>query len=363
MKRSGCSGFFIFALVVSLTVGTLYIINHPQQQKLGAILPGPVPTLPPGTPPPTTQSIYEFTDDPHILHSQGCQEDKVAPYGLVILDWAAPQYVPGRNEYGTTPWGGPTLTDTDIGKLVESFIQGVWDCRQPTTNFAIGIGTSNSGSCAWCPDAVDPNETQSGWYHAGEAWGNMVNQVQQFITNKGMGGQMVADGADDMEDDGPPDWTNFANTKTFVDGYNVATKQLLFDFGDDTGGNTPVPPWTVDQIWYLAYGAPDDVPLPEIYGEGWAYGWEQVNQWACQNEHGPMRIIGTMDEAPLPYDAPGTHSTDPWLPIGDSWKVMHQYISSDSCTSPMASSLTLSTNIDWIDELCLDYSNCPWTGT
>lgn len=357
--KSGCSGFLLFALVVSLTVGTLFLINHPSQQKSGAILPGPVPTLAPGTPPPTTQSIYEFTTDAQMMHKQGCQEDIVAPYGLIILDWGAPRYI-GGGEYGAGYWipqgGSGVASDSEIRDAVEAFIQGVWDCRQPTTNFAIGIGVSNNGSCWYCPNPDDPNETQSGWYHAGAGWGQMVNQVQQFVTSKGMGGQIVADAADDME----VEWATFAETKAFVDGYNAVTKQLLFDFGDDSGGTNPSP-WTVDQVWYVAYGAADDLPLPEIYGYdygsiGQATGWEQVSQWACANKKGPMRIIGTMDEAP----------ESPSLPIGDSWKLMYHDIASATCTSPMASSLILSTNINFIGEMCPGYPNnqkpCPWTG-
>ncbi len=358
MRRRGGSPFLVFVVTVALTVGGLYLFKNinQQQQKSGNILPRPLPTLPPGTPPPTTQSLYEFTTNTQVMHSEGCYEDQLVPYGLIILDWGAPRYF-GGGLYGAGTWAPDKSSgfadDDTIARAVEAFIQGVWDCRLPTTDLAIGIGVSNNGPCWACPDPDNPNETQSGWYHAGEGWGQMVNQVEQFITSKGMQGQIVADGADDME----VEWATFAETKAFVDGYNSVTRQLLFDFGDDSGGTNPWP-WTAYQVWYVAYGAADDLPLPEIYGYdsgsvGQATGWEQVSQWACQNEKGPMRIIGTMDEAP---EAPS-------LPLGVSWKVMYQDITSASCTSPMASSLIFSTNINFIWELCSDYHHCPWMGT
>ncbi|HEX6780012.1 MAG TPA: hypothetical protein VF099_17520 [Ktedonobacterales bacterium] len=69
MKRSGFSGFLLFALVVGLTVGTLYAVNHPNQLSCAGILSGG-PTLPPG---------LNTTDPNYYMQKYGFYSPQSAP--------------------------------------------------------------------------------------------------------------------------------------------------------------------------------------------------------------------------------------------------------------------------------------------
>lgn len=339
MKRGGCSGFLLFALVVSLTVGFLYVINHPAQEKTGSILPQPLPPLKSGEMPPTTQSWYERAgpSDTQILQNQGCIEAQTVPGGFVILDWG--QVDASTGTYGKDDFGYYYISDGGIANLVEHYIQGLWDCRTPSTSFAVAIGMSNYNIC-WCPHPDASNEQDSGWYKAGQSWGNTVNTIQQYIVNHGMAGQIVADGAFDSE----AGWGKASESIAVVDGYNNVTKQLFFDFGDDEGITADIPgsevyanatQWTLQNLWYVAYGAPDDLPVPEAYWQGQIDEWEALSVWGCQHEHGPLRIIISWTQTNINY-----------VPQ-QAWTQLSAAIASNQCTAPMLSSLLLSSNIDY----------------
>lgn len=357
------------------TLGTLLIIGlvvvvavkMAPQQKTGPILPSPYPTPQPGIVPPVTLSWYEYTTDAHTLQNQGCYAARgivpqpntrnyphqgatiqnIATRGLIVLDWG--QVDNSLGTPGTFDFGGQIVTDDQIAQAVENFIQGVWKCRTASTNFAIAIGLSNWGPCYCYPSGATPEEQNAGWYKSGQAWGQMVNRVEKYIQDNGMSGQLVADAADDLEEDQnvypkDPDpnahWGTAAHSVAFIDGYNQATNQLLFDFGDDEWIlDYPTPghgDWVHQNLWYVAYGAKDDLPLPEIYWSGTDTAWEDLSKWACKNKGEPIRIIGVITEYP----------DGGWGPAY-AWSRMYNAIVSDSCTAKMASSLLLATNINW----------------
>jgi hypothetical protein len=87
-----------------------------------------------------------------------------------------------------------------------------------------------------------------------------------------------------------------------VDGFTSqdAFHVPLVDFGDmrqgdplvdpDTG--QPEQPWTDEDRYYVAWKAPYDVSLPEIYDNGDLWDWVRLQQ----NDHA-MRFLGIMTEA------------------------------------------------------------------
>ena len=90
---------------------------------------------------PVTTSLYEATTDAHTMYVQGCSAARGAE-GIVILDWGQPVYI-GNGQYGTYDFGGHDDSDTDILHASANFALGVWACRTPITNIAIGLGESN----------------------------------------------------------------------------------------------------------------------------------------------------------------------------------------------------------------------------
>jgi hypothetical protein len=267
--------------------------------------------------PANTVSLYESTTNPVTMYNQGCSAAKGTP-GLVILDWGEPIYF-GGNTYGTYDFGGHFDTDNDILHAIANYAQGVWYCRTRTTDIAIGIGLSNYYSDYSMP------LTTSAWYADGQQWGQMVNNVQSFISNNHYS-VVGANAAGDFE----VEWVNFQLSSSWINGYNNATSHIFFDFGDDSPGW-----WSNYDVWYIAYGAKDSLPLPEIYYDGNAvYDWEPLDIWACNNEGGPIYFKGIMSEY-----VSGTNS--PYQAFSD----LYNAEASNSCTARDMSGMIFTTEM------------------
>ena len=267
--------------------------------------------------PANTISLYEPTTNAVTLYNQGCSAAHGAP-GLLMLDWGQPVYF-GNNTYGTYDFGGHDDTDTAILHAVANFAQGVWYCRTRSTNIAIGIGQSNYFS-----DNAIPLTTAA-WYADGQQWGQMVNSVQSFLTNNHYT-VVGANGAGDLE----VEWENFTLTSSLVNGYNSVTAHVYFDFGDDSPGW-----WSSYQVWYVAYGARDNLPLPEIYYNSDAtYDWEPLSVWACYYEGAPIYFKGTMAE-----NVSGTNSP------AQAFSDLYNAEASNGCTAKDLSGMIFSTDI------------------
>ncbi len=99
-------------------------------------------------------------------------------------------------------------------------------------------------------------------------------------------------------------WNTAAATRTWVDGYKSTFSANYVDFGSCDG--CPyfahpewVPAWSLEDIWYVAFGATPACPLPEFYrvdGSN-ADQWYRMSLYAYTN-HGGSRMIfkGTMTQ-------------------------------------------------------------------
>lgn len=300
------------------------ISEHPSQSNKGTvqILPRPLTTnaarqssaaVPSVTAPAYTTSLYENTTDSTTMYNQGCSAAHGAA-GLVVMDWGQP--VSLSSGYGTYDFGGADVSDASILHAVANYVLGVWSCRTSTTDLAVAIGESNYGS------------STSNWYADGQAWGSMVNSVQSYISNNGYSNVVGAYGAGDLE----TEWNSYSVTSSMVNGYNNTSSRLYFDFGDDTPGY-----WSDSQVWYVAWGAADSEPLPEIYYTADATSdWESLDVWACNNEGGTMDFKGTMSE-----NASGTDSPS------QSFDDMYNALGANSCTAGGRGSMIFETRISY----------------
>jgi len=266
--------------------------------------------------PSNTVSLYENTTNPSTLQSQGCNAAHGAA-GLIVLDWGQPVYL--NNTYGVYDFGRVDITDNDVLHASANFAQGVWNCHNSHTNIAIAIGENNVYA-----NGLD--EVDWEWTGTGVAWGNMVNSVQSFLVNNHYTGVVGANGAGDLE----VEWNTFQYTADLVNGYNSVSSQPYFDFGDDSPGW-----WSDYQVWYIAYGATDNLPIPEIYYNADAtYDWEPLSIWACNNEGGAIYFKGTMAENVQGENTPAQAFTD-----------MYNAEGANGCTASVRSGLIFSTEI------------------
>jgi hypothetical protein len=280
------------------------------------ILPRKTPGVRPyASAPPYTISYYESSTAYQTLQSQGCSAAK-GPSGLIVLDFGQPDYI--NSTYGTYDFGGNFDSNDAIFHAVANFAYGAWNCRISSTNLAVAIGTSNyyTGLAA----------NTSTWYTAGQDWGNLINNEQNYISSSGYSSIIGIYGADDIE----VEWASYSLSSNFVDGYNNASSRLFFDYGDASPGY-----WTSYQLWYVAYGATDNLALPEIYYNADAtQDWEPLSVWACNNEGGPIIFKGTMAEPSDTANSPA-----------QAWTAMYNAMGSNSCTASVRSYLIFSTSI------------------
>src|SRR5579859_394956 len=270
------------------------------------------------TAPAYTTSLYESTTYYGTLQNQGCNAAR-GPSGVIVLDFGEPAYSGG---FGTNDFGGNFDSDNAIFHAVANFIYGAWNCHTSSTNIAVAVGTSNYGGALG-------GYSSSSWYTAGQQWGDIVNNDQSYSSSSGYSNYIGVIGADDIE----VGWQGYSQSSAFVNGYNNHSSRAFFDYGDDAGGANPYP-WTAYEVWYVAWGAADDYPLPEIYYNVDATtDWEQLSIWACNNGHGPIGFKGTMAEYPT-GNYPSTAYYD-----------MYNAEASNSCTAGGLGYLIFSTNI------------------
>jgi len=217
--------------------------------------------------PPYSTSLYVTTIDGSTLYNWGCTigghdlNTAGAQDSLVILDFGLPKYVDGY--YGASLMGyGPVSVD-QIAFAVIQFAYGYYTCTGTDfdSHLRIGIGTNNYPSST--NEAVNFNH--------GEAWANMVNEVNDWIVQHGASGQVDVVGANDIE----LSWNSYTETKDWLDGYDSANRYDMYNFGAIPGcpslerigaqcGSYPYL-WSREQVWYVIYGAGPAYPLPEIY--------------------------------------------------------------------------------------------------
>ncbi len=189
---------------------------------------------------------------------------------LVILDFGEPHTSQGV--YGTSSVHTNLFwSDTDIADAARQFILA-WNANPSACRLKLAIGLSNHKQI-----------TVWGAYDAETTW----------------------DGAD--------------RTRQFVNGFNGndTSRVPLLDFGDMRQGAPLTDPdtgqaeqtWTNEDRYYVAWKAPYDISLPEIYDPSTLQDWVSLQQ-----SHHDMNFIGIMTEA---CSQAGTlSSTDPRLDCG-----------------------------------------------
>ncbi|MFN2450312.1 MAG: hypothetical protein ABR508_11095 [Candidatus Baltobacteraceae bacterium] len=275
--------------------------------------------------PANTVSRYMATTNTTTLYNEGCNMGKAGQSGVVVLDYGQP-WTSGSTQ-GTYDYGSAFASDSSIVAAAESYLDGFWNCSGSSPQLRLAIGSSNYGS----------QVTNA----AGQAWGNAVNTLNTYISNKGYGSQEYARGAIDAE----PGWdTGFTNTSNWITGYNAATSTPLYDYGsaDDcpySGFSGNCDGWGQHGFWWVAWGNTDGYPLPEIYQ------WSMADQWyygsvysATTQSNGKMDFLGTMTQ----YAACGCGSST-YTPA-QGFNTLQNLLNGDSRT---AYAMSYSTDITW----------------
>ena len=255
-----------------------------------------------------TTSYYMKTVDENDLYEMGCElGSRDAGFNgtqdnIVVLDFSYP--ICNGTTYGAELFGYGHVTTDQIAAAVEQFGSGYYECtgQDNDSTLLIGIGTNNK-----VPKDTDYTcDTEGKAFDHGAAWAAMTNSVNQWFIDNGLFSQVSAAGASDMElGFNGPAWT-----RQWVDGYSSGPDPIpmLIHFGDAAGcpydGNTwtcgtpDYPEWSVDDVWYVSYGAPPSFPIPLIYLTSGVHAkqWAQMSSYSYAQYGEPIIFLGAFTQ-------------------------------------------------------------------
>lgn len=273
--------------------------------------PSPTPTITPtleptpdGRMPLTSTSLYVRSLSAATAYNLGCDlgtRDLTTPGrqdSVVVLAFASPQKKNGAFGAYTYVPGTDFVPVEQIASVVQWFGYGYWYCVGDDfeSHLSVGIGTSN----------YPANSTSSVTYEHGQAWAQMVKNVEIWFTGgndcpRGCDGQVNALGANDIE----LAWNTPANSSRWVQGYgSVENAKPLINFGALEGCPTFANPgahcaWPYDDVLEVtAY--PFIHALPEIYlidGRN-AQQWYLMSKYAANSVKfaRPFNILGPLTQ-------------------------------------------------------------------
>jgi hypothetical protein len=288
-------------------------------------------------------SQYIKTTKTAKLARLGCEEGKrlrrsTDPDGhIVVLAFGRPtQKGKGKgHQWGASLFRKGFHATSAIQRAAQAYAQGAWRCmhgEKASTHLTVAIGTSNFG--------------RGVSFRHGRAWGEMVNRANDWAAEKSYATRVRFAGANDIE----LGWASPGRTRAWVRGYDSVARWPYYDYGDAAA----CPPrgdchgaWTIEDVWYVAWGARTARPLPEIYNPNgvMAEQWYRLSLYSYKKHGTRMSIAGVMSQ-----HRACRRSHDPCWGMNNSpakaWRQLHRWLNRDRRT---AQPLHWSTDITWSD--------------
>ncbi len=282
--------------------------------------------------PPSTTNWYIGTVDNQVLYSLGSSMGNTYTTGVIILDFGQPNYA--NSTYGTNLFypGNPFASTDQIKNAVEAFLVGYYYNSPSSAYVNVAIATNNYGNLA-------------DYYNHGQAWANMVNNVESWTSLWGYSSKLLVKGSSDME----PAWNTAPTTRSWADGYASAYTMPYYDVGScDSCPSTACPTcqiangWSKDDLWYVAYGVAPAYPLPAIYATSGVHAdqWYRMSLYAQTNHTYAMLFPGTatQSQACAQKGCPDNLKNTPGL----GWGQLVQWLNTNPVTAR-----TLNWSTDW----------------
>ena len=239
--------------------------------------------------PGTSTSYYLKTTRPKTLDAMGCSFAKGVNAGsqphdaLVVMALGRPML--RRGAYGVSLFGVHFATTSEVRNAGVAFATGFRRCvsSKKSTSLRVVLGTSNYGS-------------RVSFAH-GKAWAGMVNVANRDMVERGWGDQVDFAGGTDIE----LSWNGPKTSRAWVQGYDSVNEWPYYNFGDAA----MCPPygrcagaWTMEDVWYVSWGAPPAIPLPQVYtGSGsMAKQWYNVGLYSQKTHGSHMAFAGVMSQ-------------------------------------------------------------------
>jgi hypothetical protein len=193
---------------------------------------------------PSTVSRYMQTTDINTLYEEGHMQAN--QNGVIVLYFGPPRI--NSSTYGTFLYDYTSFASVaSIEIAVEAFITGLWEGSQlnPDAFFIVAVGTSNCGSGNG-PNYCNPGDNVT--YGHGQAWADMLDNIDSFIASHNYSSKIQIAGAIDVESS----WNSTQNTRDWIRGYVENTSILYYNFGTCDGCPTVGEPNCSNNGGYIA---------------------------------------------------------------------------------------------------------------
>ena len=248
-------------------------------------------------------SYYITTTDTAYMYELGCKlgtRDRTTDGtqdSVVVLDYSYPICF-ANGSFGAEYFGAGPASLHQVSLSTKYFATGYYNCTgsDSTSNLVIGVGTNNKPYSCTTPTRATAH---------GEAWSAMVSEINQWMINQGIFHQVQAYGASDIE----LGWNNPTWTKAWIGGFERVEENFFLHFGDASGcpyedqpsyscGTSEFPEWTIEDVWYVSWGAPSALPLPLIYLTSGVHAkqWAYLSQYSVAAHGYPMRFTGVFTQ-------------------------------------------------------------------
>jgi hypothetical protein len=253
-----------------------------------------------------------------------------ADAALVVLDFGRPAKASWR--LGVSLFGYGFRSVGQVRDAGVAYARSYAKClgHHDGPKLFVALGTSNYGSGVR--------------YAHGRAWALMVNAANDMVASSGIADRVEIAGADDIE----TGWGGPAPTRAWVRGYDSVAQHAYYDYGD-AGGCPPAGSclgrWTLEDLWYVSWGARAAWPLPEIYTPNGtqAQQWAQLSLYAARRHGSPMTIVGALSQ-----QRACKQSSDPCTGMNASpnraWRILRSALGRNRRTRQ---ELSFSTDIRW----------------
>ena len=238
--------------------------------------------------PALSTSLYLSTTDGRRLNRMGCVEGQSSARRglldtLVVLDFGRPARA--SHQEGTVLIRSGFRPVWRIRNAVLAYASGFIRCTSdhPAAHLTVAAGTSN-----WGPHVT---------YGHGQAWGRMLNDANEALRGSDRSGRITVLAADDIE----LNWNSPAASKRWIRGYQSVASWPYLDYGD--AGSCPpfgrcAGGWSVDDVWWVTWGASRAMPLPEIYTNSGsqAQQWYRLSLYSYLRHGRRMIIAGVLSQ-------------------------------------------------------------------
>jgi len=239
-------------------------------------------------------SRYMSTTNINTLKNLGCAQGKATPAAtstLVILDFGQPAYDAPTLSYGVYIFGSYAFRSvSDIAAASEAYLNQFYLCSPAGAYLYLVVGTVNYGS------GVTREH--------GAAWSTMINNIAAWIVDPpSIASKVTILGGNDME----PSFGGRAQTRAWVDGYTsvFTNTSYLYNYGSCDGcpysscpSCTPNNYWSIEDVWYVSWGALPAYPVPEIYLTNGVHAdqWYRMSLYGYTNHGQAFAFKGTLTQ-------------------------------------------------------------------